>query len=104
MSISLLTPKKTRKLFKWPKEAHVFSGVLFCKIEEMAFCKEVAITIYTKCDKNKSYILNCHLYGESELKKVVMVAPSGLYVSFSDTISDDYSLGRPYFDWFGFFV
>ena len=30
----------------------------------------------TECDKNISHILNCHLYGASELWQLVIVAPS----------------------------
>ena len=34
-----------------------------------------SIEIYTVCNKNTSHILNHHLNGASELRKVVMVPP-----------------------------
>ena len=43
--------------------------------------------IYTGCDRNTSQILNCHLCGASELKQVIMVAPSCRSISFIKNIT-----------------
>ena len=54
-----------------------FSRILCYLAEEMSLVvyKKIIWKCNTRCSRNISYILNCHLPGASELKKVAMVAP-----------------------------